>query len=368
MQRTLKGKLYMTLSILLILIVGMSFAIFALGDKEVSEGAVISNADVISQDLLMSDKTTRGSSVGSPVFNENALNLLYAKLGGANSTFSTIETAARVPKSNYSDSSVKAIHSGMDSADIRSANGGNNVVVKLDGKEWIVTALTTKDNSATSDVILTLMLKDTAYDSKWGAWAPSNVKDFSATYPATMYSTSYIRAGLLNDSSIQYTTNGTAKVSFSDTGIYGAGGYPFAIYTDSTETGNITNFLVKPNEVLYQQHENLFDISQGKQSGVWYNAPNDSSKYAIPDNKWYSKVADTSYGTHQIQDKTGYYDWGNDLIWLPSLSETGQNSRTGVNADGGLWKLDSSQRGVSAGKVSWLCSGFSGNSTYAYYL
>ncbi len=356
----------------LVIILAMTVGIFIGSVKEeITQAAVISNADTISTDLLL--PTRVDSNVGGKVFNTLALQELYAKLAGENANFDAVEDNAREAKSTYSNTSVKSMHSGMDSGEIRTANGGRNIVVKLDGKEWIVTALTTKDTSSTSDVILTLMLKDYAYTSKWGDWSSlPGVKDFSSSYPPSMYSRSYIRAGLLNNSPLlskpaQYTTNGSNLMNFTATSIYPGGKYPFGIYTDNTEQGHITNFLVKPNEVLYQQNENLYDIAHAAGNN-WYNAPNDSSKNAIPDNKWYSKAVDTTYGTHQIQTKSGYYDWGNDLIWLPSLSETGQNSRSGVNASGGLWNLDAGQRGISAGYVSWLRSGLGPNAQHAYYL
>ncbi|MDE6884793.1 MAG: hypothetical protein K2P32_03360, partial [Clostridia bacterium] len=333
------------------------------GDKV--KAAVINNADTISTDLLLSTRVD--SNVGGKVFNAVALQELYAKLAGENANFSAVADNAREKKDTYENDSVVSMHSGMDSGEIRTANGGRNIIVKLDGKEWIVTALTTKDTSSTSDVILTLMLKDYAYTSKWGDWSSlPGVKDFSSSYPPSMYSRSYIRAGLLNNGA-QYTTNGSNLMNFTSTSIYPGGKYPFGIYTDNTEQGHITNFLVKPNEVLYQQNENLYDISHAA-GNIWHNAPNDSSKNAIPDNKWYSKVVDTSYGTHQIQTKTGYYDWGNDLIWLPSLSETGQNANGSTRVSGGLWNLDANQRGISAGYVSWLRSGNDSNSTNALYL
>ncbi|MDE7208352.1 MAG: hypothetical protein K2O31_00540, partial [Clostridia bacterium] len=349
----------------IVIILAMTLGIFIGSVQEqTTQAAVISNADTISTDLLL--PTRVDTNVGGKVFNTLALQELYAKLAGEDAEFTNVANEARKKKGTYANDSVKSIHSGMDSGDIRTANSNRNLVVKLGGKEWIVTALTTKDLSSDSDVILTLMLKDVAYNSKWGAWAPSDIKDFSATYPATMYSTSYIRAGLLNGTK-QYTTDGSNLDDFTDTNLYPSGKYPFSIYTDTTEQGNITNFLVSPNQVLYQQNENLYDIAHVVRNN-WYNAPNDSSKNAIPDSKWYSRVVDTSYGTHQIQDKTGYYDWGNDLIWLPSLSETGQNQLTGVVESGGLWNLDRNQRGVSTEQISWLRSGSHLNSTFAYFL
>ena len=66
----------------------------------------------------------------------------------------------------------------------------------------------------------------------------------AAPYPATMYSTSYIRAGLLNGLK-QYTPDGSTLTSLSDTereNLYGATGYPFGIYVDNREQGSILQF------------------------------------------------------------------------------------------------------------------------------
>ena len=345
--RTRGKRVSLAVSIVILLVLLSCIFINSLqGDK--AKAAVINNADTISTDLLL--PTRVDSNVGGKVFNAVALQELYAKLAGENANFSAVADNAREKKDTYANDSVVSMHSGMDSGEIRTANGGRNIVVKLDGKEWIVTALTTKDTSSTSDVILTLMLKDYAYTSKWGDWSSlPGIKDFSSLYPPSMYSTSYIRAGLLNNGA-QYTTNGSNLMNFTSTSIYPGGKYPFGIYTDNTEQGHITNFLVKPNEVLYQQNENLYDIAHAAGNN-WYNAQNENSKYDVASNQWHSN------GTIAVQSKTNYYDWGNDLIWLPSLSETGQNARSGVVASGGLWNLDANQRGISAGYVSWLRSG-----------
>ena len=232
-RRTRSKRVSLAVSIVILLVLLSCIFINSIqGDK--AKAAVINNADIIETDLLL-DKNYRGSNSGDYVFNLNALNALYDKiLGKENATFDEIDTAANVAKANYSANSVKAIHSGLNSEDIRNNNKkisgqANNIIVKIDGKEWIVTTLTTADNG---HVVLTLMLKDVAYNSQWGKWkGPSNVSDFSANYPATMYSTSYIRAGLLNGK-VQYTTNGSTLTDFEDTSIYGEA-YPFGIYTDN---------------------------------------------------------------------------------------------------------------------------------------
>ena len=370
-RRTRGKRVSLAVSIVILLVLLSCIFINSLQSDNV-KAAVISNADIIETDLLL-DKNYRGKKSGDYVFNLNALNALYDKiLGKENATFGEIDTAANVAKSGYtpntsttdvSNAVVKSIHSGMDSQDIRANNNNRNIIVKIDGKEWIVTTLTTADNG---HVVLTLLLKDVAYDSEWGKWAPNDVKDFSATYPANMYSTSYIRAGLLNGA-VQYTSNGSSLVDFKDFGIYGTDGYPFGIYTDVKEQGNITNFIVAPNQIAYQQNANLYDVTNGVQSGAWYVAPNDSTLYKINDKKWYSQI-DSSCPIHTIQNKNNYFDWGNDKLWLPSLSETGQGTRPSILKNGGLWGLDDQQRGCSANKLSWLRSGFNINSAGSNYL
>ena len=334
-----------------------------------ANAAVINNADTIETDLLL-DKNYRGKKSGDAVFNLNALNALYDKiLGKENATFAEIDAAANVAKSGFtpntsttdvSNAVVRSIHSGLDSQDIRDKNNNRNIIVKIDGKEWIVTTLTTAENG---HVVLTLMLKDGEYNSKWGDWNPSDYKDFSATYPASMYSSSYIRAGLLNGN-VQYTSDGSGLVDFKDQQIYGADGYQFGIYTDSSEQGHITNFIIPPNQVKYQQDENLYDIIHSITSG-WYNAPNGAALKKMPDYKWYSKAVDNTFGTHEIQEKPEYFIWGNDKLWLPALAETGQEARSGVRRYNGLWNLDEQQRACRDGYYTWLRSGNSSHATNA---
>ena len=347
--------LCLSVCIALSILIVLSCATLVLNNNKVAESNVINNADTISKDLLLDISTRATDGVGN-TFNGNALKELYERLTGQkNASFSDVETKARdTSTKNYSDTDVKTMHSGMDSGEIRTANGGQNIVVTLDGKEWIVTALTSGGTSANNDVILTLLLKDVAYNSRFGTWSSAN---FTATYPDNMYSTSYVRAGLLNNGS-EYSTSATAKKVFSDTGIYGADGYPFGIYTDSTATGSITNFLVKPNEVLYQQNESLYDVNRGINNS-WLNAPNEASKNkGTTSSKWNSSVI-------KIQDNSKYFDWGDDLLWLPSLAETGQSKRNTVVAGGGLWNLDAQQRSFSSGSIAWLRSGHS-NDHYIY--
>ena len=88
-----------------------------------------------------------------------------------------------------------------------------------------------------------------------------------------------------------------------------------------------------------------------------YALINDSSKNKIASNKW-----NTTSGAIAVERAIGYFDWGNDYIWLPSFAETGGYSSKSsdmsiIGNANGLWHLDSSQRGVSSGKSTWLRNG-----------
>ncbi len=329
------------------------------------DGAVIGTgkADFIKTDLLL---TSRDTTVGGRVFNASALSELYQKItGDSNANFSTVASKAHAIKSMYSDSSVKSIHSGMTSEDIRKANTSKkNIVLTLGGKEWIVVALTSKDQTNTSDVVLTLMLKDIEYTTKW---VEGPVGDFTKNFPVSMYSSSYIRAGLLNgqDSGGNTVYYSADRVNNNQTftapnNYYPGNKYPFEIFTNRSASNAITNFIVKPNEVLYQQNENRFDAINrpaGSSTDSMYALINDSSKNKIASNKW-----NTTSGAIAVERAIGYFDWGNDYIWLPSFAETGGYSSKSsdmsiIGNANGLWHLDSSQRGVSSGKSTWLRNG-----------
>ena len=308
---------------------------------------------------LLIDSPNRDTTLNGRVFDTNALKKLYQKLlGDDDATFTNIYDAARnTDGKNYTADNVRSIHSGMSSQDIRNSNGGENITIKLDNKEWMVTALTTAENG---HVILTLWLKDSAYISKWGAWKAASGTSFSTKYLASMYSTSYIRAGLLNGAT-DYSDTSSSLSTMSDlekTELYGEEGYPFGIYTDSNAAGSIADFIIPPNQVLYQQGENLYDLNPGTN----FNSPNDAAKNTLPSNKWVTN------GIIAMQSKAEYFNWGGDKIWIPSRSETGQAADTGVPLSGGLWELDAQQKKSSAGKLTWLRSAGSSNAANALNL
>ena len=141
------------ISLLTVLILFVS-AIFYISEPKSASAAVLNNtnSDILTNDLLLSDYTTRGD--GS-VFNGNVLLDIYKRVtGNENATYANIETDAR----NTSGKNTNiTMHSGKDAKQIKTNNKNKNIVVTLGGMQWMVTSLTTNDSN---EPVLTLWLKD----------------------------------------------------------------------------------------------------------------------------------------------------------------------------------------------------------------
>ena len=121
-------------------------------------------------------------------FNQDAINQLYDKiLGIENATYNDIESALS-HSATYSMQiilyalSLHNTNSIVSSLQFLPNNGGNNLIITLGGKRWIVTSLSTKDGG---DPILTLMLADVAETSKWSQYVTNQYT--YAKYPWTNY-------------------------------------------------------------------------------------------------------------------------------------------------------------------------------------
>ena len=242
-KRFNKG-LCLTICILILLCFTIYGFVVSVSTNEVAEA--ITNKAIIGSDLLNVNYT---NVVDGKYFNASVLSQLYECLAGTGATFDTVKNLSQSPKTG-----ANAISNGIDSADIRSKNGGKDLVIKFGGLNWIVTSLTT-DNLG--NTIITLWLEESTFTSKW-----SNVtgSSFTTTYPTSVYSSSLIRAKLLNGKS--FDDDGNRKtVKYLDTAgsstliSYTAdANYPFKIFTEtvSENPNSIIEYLVQPNAVEYQ--------------------------------------------------------------------------------------------------------------------
>ena len=206
-----------------------------------------------------------------------------------------------------------------------------SIVVTLGGLEWQVVYLTT--HKSTGEKVATLLLNDTTDTSVWGKHTSYSV----GSYPANMYGASYIRVVTLNSGG-KYATSNTALSS----NVSQSSSNKYAKFTMSTY--GLTSHLVQPKYIGYQT------TSQGKSyTGFSYVLNNEAIG-----------VGGTSSGDNYV-GKDRYDDWGNDFVWLPSLSELGYE-----DAHPGIWNLSVNERAISGSTYSWSRSSYINYAVNAY--
>ncbi len=311
-------------------------------EEKANATAIGSYPTDINTDLLLTGYETRNDGI---VFNANVLEDIYKKVAKA-TNISDVTIEANKAKTGNTN-----IHSGLNSEEIRTNNGGNNLIITLGGKRWIVTSLSTKDGG---DPILTLMLADVAETSKWSQYVTNQYT--YAKYPWTNYGTSYIRARLLNgidgipDGSggygkIQYSNSDNATTLTDYTRDASDGEYPFAIFnhkpisSTNRADGAIADFLVQPKDVSYQRTQNMRDANYG-----WHTMQNEACTIIPQSSGWFDQTI------YNLQNTPNYTDWGNDFLWLPSWLELGTDAwfnGTARKPLQGIWRLDGAARGAS---------------------
>ena len=263
---------------------------------------------------------------------ENLSKLYAAITGNANATIADIN--AMMSSSGQ-----------ITSADIRAA-GGKDIAVMFGDMEWTVTHLT-KDSSG--NTIATLWQATESATHTWNPWYDAAT---TYAYPSNMYSTSFVRADALNSGGNGYvaTTGATTLTKVAQ-----KADHKYARLTMPSVNGSLTDFIVKPSAVAYQGTEN--NNIGGTIGNIGYTLPNEA--YGTPSGtvNWYvGNGRNLDYSS-----KSGYADWKDDYIWLPSVTETGGNES--VN---GIWALSNNQRSNSTN--SWLRSGNYNGAGGAYYL
>ena len=242
---------------------------------------------------------------------------------------------------------------------------GKDVQVTFGGLTWQVVHLT-QDRSKND--IVTLWLSNNKQDAWEGREANegehygfidgalySNWSNnfynasFTVTYPSSLYGASYIHAVTLNNGG-KYATSTSAVTSQP---AQQDSNSVFALFTMEEVAGNVTEYLVTPRQVAYQETENV-----NTQYG-WANYyPNEAYGEPNGSGSWNpSNGGAVNITTNQ------YYDaWADDTLWLPSLTETGYD--TGYE---GLWDTSTSQRASNIGSDLNTIMGEVGSTSGAAY-
>jgi hypothetical protein len=201
--------------------------------------------------------------------------------------------------------------------------------VELGGLTWMPVYLT-ETNSG--QVVLDLWLADNL-DSKGYQWNEFADGISSNTYSTSMYGTSKIRSYLTG--SWYATSNGEYDVKGNQN------------ETITSFLNLYGSYLATPSQIEYQATESA--VAQGISAN--YNCPNDA--YGTP-----SAGSWASANVNYTDKGTNYTCWSNDKIWLPSITETGSSSASGI------WKLSTAQLSSSNMTNTWLRSGDSNNYYY----
>ncbi|MDE7191297.1 MAG: hypothetical protein K2O35_02365 [Clostridia bacterium] len=221
------------------------------------------------------------------------------------------------------------------SADFRSYNGNKDVVVTIGEKQWIATYLS---QNSSGDPILTLWLANTNITARWHVQA--ELED--GTYPNNMYGTSEIRAVTLNNGGSYAETYNASSL----TTVKQKESNEWAIYTMSSVKGSLTQFIEVPDNMSWQHSQSALTSS-----------PNQLYKYNN-NNDALDSGGNSSTGSYL--SKTGYKNWANDKLWLPSVAEVG------INGEEGIWKASNLLR--DADKTIWLRSASYANRLSSYVL
>ena len=303
------------------LLMAMPRSAFAFTTSNMTSGAV----DI--GDILLEGYADRADG---KVFNGESMAALYEKLTG--------KTGAEI-------GDVDALGT-LTAKQIRAKNGNKDIVLTMDGQKWTVTHLT-KDNSG--NTIATLWQATESTTHTWNPWY-ENVTTYA--YPSNMYSTSFVRADALNSGGNGYVAT---KGATTLTKVAQKSDHKYAKLTMPSVKGSLTDFIVKPSAVAYQGNQN--NNVGGTIGNINYTLPNEA--YGTPSGtiKWYN----ANGRNMDYSGKSGYADWKEDYIWLPSLTETGRDETTN-----GIWALSNNQRSNSTN--SWLRSGYNGSAGSAYIL
>ncbi len=320
-------------------------------------------------------------------FNADNYNILLKYLtGNSSATLANVTTLASANNNQFSssgyigtDASViraKTLTAGTQgSTSYLAKTSSKDVCVRLGGLDWQVMYLTKNTNN---DTILTLWL-DNNIQETWSSQSSSGTKygfldgglysefsynyvdsSYSSNYPAASYGTSYVHIVTLNNGGT-YSTSTTATSTFTP-----SSSSIFATFT-MPEYG-LTDYLVTPRTISWQEDQSSKTIL--------------SKTYKYSNEDYTTNQSNTDYyGSYNYSGKTNYDAWADDYLWLPSISEVGQNTTyTGLwnssiyqkqNASGSdsettLGKVDATND--NAYPMVWVRTGCVDNANYAYYI
>jgi len=258
------------------------------------------------------------SSAG--VFNLDVLLDLKSKIFGTDDPVTYIKTHGADDYTKYG-APISADQYYVIKAPTINANVGNpdnGLVIQIGGLYWMAASLTLADIDGIQDnVILTLYASD--------CYGPA-FKQYSSTSSQrgkNSYSSLEMRNFLLTDSGL-------------------------SLFADSTSDGFADKYLVQPKYIAYQRKQSLY-----VRDSSFYDLNNEALELLTPGH-WNGI---TQYGPSEPFNGVVSNAWGEDYIWIPSLSEVGTEKY--VNGTS-VWNLTKTQKANnSSSGYTWFRSTYS---------
>ncbi len=315
--------------------------------------------------LTYSDYETRSDG---KVFDNSVVKNIYGLISGGTNTYAAAYNAVYGSASSLSsktDDPADSVDTQPHSMNFSQINGGNAITVAFGGFTWNIVYLTTNTTGAggKGDLIATLWMTESTGGCHWNDYHSTTT---SSPYPSSMYSTSRMRFVALNAGDVD---GGSTKYATSITAMNGTRtsaqriDNDFAQFTLSKAVigrKSLIDYMATPSELLYQEKENW----------VWAYAAT-GKPYLLQNEAWGSPDTTVTMGgtggwfgsgntnnMNQVIAKPQYYDWADDYLWLPSLTETGCSLATfGTSLWGIPTSLNSSTDILKASSAYWLRSG-----------
>ena len=270
-------------------------------------------------------------------FNKSTLNGLASKITGAGGGYSDL-----VSKLN------SATDNKLSSANLRTINSNNDVLVNFNGKKWTVTYVSEDVNG---NIIATLWYADAAekamFADGWGTaivegGVPGNVRY------SNHYGGSSLRAKTLGNGGFYWTAAGNGIQNDSDvTKVMTTAAEAQASTFYDFAQGDISKYLASPITMEWQHNQNL------GYSGIDGGYRNLNENLIEVSDGWKTDTLKNS------QSDPLYFQWGYDKVWIPSLSETGSNGGPGI------WDTSVNQRTES--DITHTRSGYN-HASYSNYV
>ena len=321
------------------------------------------------------------------VINAAVLDKLYGLILGSNTgkysdVLTLVQNSTSTTVGSSSDASLRN-NVQPHSINFNDIANGNPITIEFGGYEWNVVYLTTNTNANTNasstgnsgDLIATLWMSDTDAEVGNKPWGGFSSTSSGGVYSSNEYSPSKIRIETLNNGNInnantQYANSYTTQTTVNATNRVAN---PYAKFTMSNaalastaaKNTSLIEFLATPSQLEYQRAENWVWSYNGTgqpylcPNEAWgrgtdgVTGPNTSLTHTRGGKGWY---VNGSTNMNQVVDNTRYYEWENDYLWLPSLTETGYYV-DGTNLGTSLWGIPNRHAILNSSGNSWLRSG-----------